>query len=560
MGHGRTSGNTSAETSGETSAEIGTGSTSRRVSDRFTSLTRRDVVKAGVFAGAAVALPAQRAVSARSAVSGRIAQSRLPVPFSIPLTVPPVATPIRTDATTDYYKITMSRIEAEIIPGLRTPLYAYNGAVPGPTIKVRHGREVKVRFYNNLPPVHETLGYQQWTSVHLHGSPSLPQFDGYASDITYPHYYKDYSYPNTQPARTLWYHDHGVHHTAENVYHGLAAMYQLTDDAERALPLPTGEYDVPLILGDAMFNSDGSLLFSLEDDSGMYGDVILVNGRPWPAMKVKRRKYRFRVLNACVSRSFRWSLDSGDSFNVIATDGGLMPRPQLVRNIRHGMAERYDVVIDFSRYPVGRRVVMRNSSPKNNNNYANTDKIMAFDVVGDAFDPSNNSVPATLTTVNPVMDLTEAQAVRTRNFDFRREGGQWTINGHTWEDVVDSNFDFVEASINSGDVEIWNLQNLSGGWFHPAHIHLIDFKILDRNGNPPFAYERGPKDVVYLGENETVRLIAKFEGSGKYMMHCHNLVHEDHDMMTQFEVVNPVQLAAHPLSAPCKDIVSEDEF
>jgi FtsP/CotA-like multicopper oxidase with cupredoxin domain len=111
------------------------------------------------------------------------------------------------------------------------------------------------------------------------------------------------------------------------------------------------------------------------------------------------------------------------------------------------------------------------------------------------------------------------------------------INGQTWEDVINSGYRHVLASPALGAVEIWELRNRSGGWFHPVHIHLIDFKILDRNGAPPFPFERGPKDTVYLGENETVRLLMRFgPQEGRYMMHCHNLVHEDHDMMGQFEV------------------------
>ena len=176
--------------------------------------------------------------------------------------------------------------------------------------------------------MHPTLGYTPWTSVHLHGQASLPQYDGYASDITNPGQFKDYRYPNWQNGRTLWYHDHGVHHTAENVAMGLAGMYQIVDDLELSLPLPKGEYDVPLIVGDRMFNSDGSLLIDRNDNSGVYGDVITVNGRPWPVMKVKRRKYRFRILNASPSRSYKWSLDSGQSMQVIATDAGLMPAPR----------------------------------------------------------------------------------------------------------------------------------------------------------------------------------------------------------------------------------------
>jgi spore coat protein A, manganese oxidase len=131
-----------------------------------------------------------------------------------------------------------------------------------------------------------------------------------------------------------------------------------------------------------------------------------------------------------------------------------------------------------------------------------------------------------------------------------REDGLWTINGKIWDP------ERSDADVGLNDVEIWELTNKSGGWFHPLHIHLIDFKILDRNGKPPFAYERGPKDTVYIGENETVRVIARFRpNQGKYMMHCHNLVHEDHDMMTNFDVgptgVNPSTIApAKPLPSP----------
>ena len=541
-----------------------------RVSKRFSALNRRDVIRAGVFGSAALALPLQRVVSARSTLSGRLASSKLPQPFTIPFAAPPVAQPYRSTGSGDFYKIRMQKINAEIIPGYQTPVYAYGfetpnspylGSVPGPTIRAKQGRRITVRYLNNLPPVHETLGYQQWTSVHLHGAASLPQFDGYASDVTRPGQYKDYIYENLQHARTLWYHDHGVHHTAENVYHGLLAMYLLSDADEQSLPLPKGDYDLPIVLGDAMFKSDGQLLFSLADDSGMFGDVITVNGRPWPVLKVKRRKYRFRILNGCVSRSFKYSLDTGDLLTVIGTDAGLMPAPQQVKEIRHGNAERYEVVIDFAKYQPGKRVVLRNSSPKNNENFANTDRIMAFDVVADDFDPSNNSVPDVLSSNNECMDLQPEQATGQLTLRFKRQGGEWTINERTWEDVVRSEFQFVERSVNHGDVEIWTLRNDSGGWTHPAHTHLVDFKILDRNGKPPFAYERGPKDVVYLGENEVVRVLVKFDaGYGRYMIHCHNLVHEDHDMMTQFEVVGPDNRGDDPLGTPCKDQPEADDL
>ena len=164
---------------------------------------------------------------------------------------------------------------------------------------------------------------------------------------------------------------------------------------------------------------------------------------------------------------------------------------------------------------------------------------MAFDVVSEPTDLSNNSIPDVLNPNDPIMALQPQDAVRTRKFRFHRSNGEWKINSTSWKDVVNSNYQFTLANPQRGDVEIWQFENTSGGWFHPIHTHLIDFKILDRNGKPPLPHERGSKDVVYLGENETVRVITKFEGRGKYMMHCHNLIHEDHDMMGQFEVIDP---------------------
>jgi len=522
------------------------------------TLSRRDLLKLSALGGAAVALPLERAVGAPLAFANRIAQSALPAPFTIPFTVPPpifpVTPPVGSDGMTDYYKVYMKPTTVELIPGLQTPVFAYNGSVPGPTFRIAQGRQSVVRMVNNLPSVHPTLNYTPWTSVHLHGSASLPQYDGYASDIANPGQYKDYRYPNSQHARTMWYHDHGLHHTAENVYMGLVGMYQLTDAREQSLPIPRGEYDVPLIVSDAMFNADGSLLFNNTDFKGVYGDVITVNGRPWPVMKVKRRKYRFRILNGSVSRSYKWSLDNGAPMTIIATDGGLVPAPVRVTSFRHSGGERYEVVIDFAKYPPGTRIVMRNTSPKNNVNYINTNKVMAFDVVDDAFDPTNNEVPAQLFPEEPTMNLSESLATATRKFEFFRTGGQWTINGTTWEDVVASGFTKVLATPNHDDVEVWEFTNPHGGWHHPVHVHLVDFKVLTRNGRPAMPHERGPKDVLFLGENERVRVLMKFnEGRGKYMMHCHNMVHEDHDMMAQFEVRDDVTPASDPRSDPCKN-------
>jgi spore coat protein A, manganese oxidase len=508
-------------------------------------LSRRDMLKIGLFSSAALMLPAERIARAKLALDNRIPASQLPKPFTLPFATPPVSTPDFATPDTAYYTLTQQHVKAPILgPGRpATTIWGYNGSTPGPTIMNQQGQKAVVRQINNLPAVHPELRYNVWTSTHLHGSCSLPQYDGYASDITNPGEYKDYHYPNVQDARTLWYHDHGVHITAPNAYMGLAAQYILHDPVEQALPIPHGAYDVPFILKDAMFQKNGDLIYEDNNESGIYGDVILVNGVPWPLMKVEPRKYRFRMLNASVSRSYDLALDSGEPLTVIGTDGGLMAHPQPVSHFRIGMAERYEVVIDFSKYKPGKRVVLKNLQPKNNLDYDTTNVVCAFEVGSTVSSAANNEIPQDLNPNTRVMGLTEADAAQTRKFEFERKNGHWTINGVTWEDVVNSKYKLVSANPKFEDVEIWELQNPHGGWFHPVHIHLVDFKVLDRKNtatgvvSPPMPHELGPKDVVYCGENESVRVIMRFENQrGRYMMHCHNLVHEDHDMMTQFQV------------------------
>ncbi len=505
------------------------------------SVSRREMLTFGVLSGGAMLIPLERSVQA--AAQSRIAESALPKPFTRSFIVPPVATPVKSVGTTDYYALTMKQSTVALIAGHSTRIWGYNGTFPGPTFDVQQGRETVVRQVNQLPATHPTLGYTPFTSVHLHGSASLPQYDGYASDVTYPGSWKDYRYPNFQDARTLWYHDHGVHHTASNVFMGLAGMYRMHDALEQSLPIPKGRYDVPLIISDTMLDNKGQLLFNDNDHSGAFGDMILVNGRAWPVMNVERRKYRFRILNASVTRSYRWQLDSGQPLVVIGTDGGLTAAPQPVQQLLHGNAERYEVIIDFAKYKVGQRVTLRNISPKNNVDYTHTDKVMAFDVVSEATSTANNSIPSVLNPNSAVMALTPTAGMTTRVMALVRKNGQWTVNGQSWADVEASAYTKALADPPLNGVEIWEIHNDSGGWHHPLHIHLVDFRILDRefdrNGVrvAPRPNELGPKDVVHVGENERVRLIMRFgPHQGRYMIHCHNLPHEDHDMMGQFWV------------------------
>jgi spore coat protein A, manganese oxidase len=523
-------------------------------------LSRRDVLKLGLLSSAALYLPIERVARTKDFDS----LAKLPSPFTHPFVRPPdldLRAAANGGNAVTRVEMVMRQFDAPVLgpaPWPQTKLWAYTYTKDGrtmvnPTIHVDKGQAVEIVHHNALPATHPQHGYESWTSVHLHGSASLPQYDGYANDVTKPGQAKVYRYPNAQGARTLWYHDHGVHRTAKNAYSGLAGQYHLHDAMEDASGIPTGQFEAPLILRDALFNRDGSLMWDDNDQSSLMGDVILVNGVPWPVMAVQKRRYRFRILNASISRSFNLSLsDSRAKMWVIATDGGFMPKPVQVSSIRVGMAERYEVIVDFTGCLDNAQVTLRSSEVKNNVDYLHTNKIMKFIVgVGKASDLTRNEIPTSFyTPVTPrpgavymgpdeVMGLTANMAVKRRTLEFKKSDstGEWTIDGKTWNDIVASDYEDVVADPEPNSIEVWDFKNNSGGWFHPVHVHLVDFRILSRNGGAPRPYEQGPKDVAYVGEGETVRVVMKFgPHEGRYMIHCHNLVHEDHDMMTQFRV------------------------
>ena len=255
-----------------------------------------------------------------------------------------------------------------------------------------------------------------------------------------------------------------------------------TTTSSLSLPIPHGEYDVAADHQRRDVPAERAAdLRRQQGESGIYGDVILVNGRPWPLMQVEPRKYRFRILNASVSRSYDLALDTGEPMTVIGTDGGLMParRPR-TRPGRHGRALRgRHRLLEVHARPARRAA---QHWPKNNIDFDTRTRSCRSRSARRRLDTPNNEVPADLNPNPSVMGLTEADAVRTRKLALRAQQRQWTINGKTWEDVVNSDYAFVVANPGSDDVEIWELENRSGGWFHPVHIHLVDFKILDRNG------------------------------------------------------------------------------
>lgn len=546
----------------------------------MTALTRRNLLKiGGLGAGLTVAgltVPFGESAS----TSDWISTAPKPARFARPLPVPTPLVPTRmTDEFGEYdlYELVETSAAAQVLdPGSpRTTVFGYGApgagpSVPGPLIKVDQNTRVRLRVRNELPPVHPTFGYEVQTSVHLHGSASLPKYDGYADDVTKPGHHKDYWYPNHQGPRTLWYHDHGMHHTAQNVYSGLVAQYHLSNTWERE-NLPQGRYDVPLTVSDAMFAKDGSFAYMDRDHLGLFCDVVTVNGVPWPYLDVERRFYRFRVLMATLSRSMKLSFvntRTGSTLPtyVVATDGGLtVPVP--ITSWRHAGAERYEVMVDFKDCRIGDKIELRNSSNKNNVDYLHTGKVMQLRVTAESSESRWNTVktpPAS--ELHPVMSKTRSAARRTRDIDLEHDDvtNEFLIKGMSWADVQAANWNIFADDGGSpprpGDCEIWRIENKSGGWFHPLHIHLVDFQVLSRRGgaNKVQPWEKGPKDVVYVGEGEIIEVLVQYAMApasypdgrstgqagatghlgGRYMIHCHNLAHEDHDMMSQFVVAS----------------------
>jgi bilirubin oxidase len=368
-----------------------------------------------------------------------------------------------------------------------------------------------------------------------------------ADDITKPGQYKDYYYPNAQNARTLWYHDHAVDHTAENAYFGQAGFYILHDDAEAALDLPSGKYDIPLGLAAKRFNPDGSLWDPEvnHETTSLYGDVFMVNGQPWPHLDVEPRKYRFRFCNTGISRTYHISLEASSSvgkaekFLMIGSDAGLLLNPVEVTAFDISIAERWEVVIDFAKYQ-GQNLTLKNGrAVAADQDFFATDRIMQFRVGNTVTDTTGNgAIPSPLRSV----PFPPKKNGVDRSFKFEHNNGKWEINGITWSDVGSR----VLANPKRGAIEVWELVNGGGGWSHPIHIHLIDFQPIFRSGGRGAVqpYEAvALKDVIWLGPGETVRVIARYAPwSGLYMFHCHNLIHEDNEMLAAFNVTELTDL------------------
>ena len=448
-----------------------------------------------------------------------------------------------------------------------TDVWTYNGAYPGATIEARSGEPIEVTYNNNLPAsggrgghifeVDECAhGPNYWgsasrISTHLHGGHLPAEDDGQPEKTILPGQSQVLTYPNNQEPATLWYHDHALGITRLNVYAGMAGFYLLRDDFEDALGLPSGQYEIPIVIQDREFNPDGSFFYPPAITNAFFGDKILANGKVWPFLNVNRGKYRFRFLNGSQARSYALRLENlADPtqvipFTLIGTDTGLISAPTDLATIGSiTPAERLDVIVDFSSFPAGTEIVLRNddqSTPL----LPNVMKFVVQNQTG-----FTGPIPASL---RPVTPIPESEATVTRRFNLARINAPGTACGFEWliqslgasGNVIGDQWDDVTDMPQLGTTEIWQFEN-DTNIMHPMHVHLVRFQVLDRqpfgggSAMPLDPWEINTwKDTVKVPPHTQVRVIARFEDyPGRFPYHCHILDHEDHEMMRQFRTTN----------------------
>lgn len=554
-------------------------------------LHRRELLRLG-FAAGGFSLLSRNANAigpiARPALGDPPASPRV-TPFLAPLPRPAIAQPRPAFATstevprqatepTTYLELVAEERSVRLHPqlpltrvwGYRDVNVASSNLMLGPTVVQRIGQPIVVRYHNDLPRDHVGFGVTE-TVIHWHGAHLPATSDGFPENIpgyhavTHPGEHYDYCMPGLDPGAIdggidvherpsmMWYHDHVLDYTAQNVYRGLAGAFLVFDDVDTGdeatgLRLPSGEFDVPLVLQDRRLDAQGQLWYDPLDHNGFLGDLFLVNGAVQPVLDVRARKYRLRLLNGCNAR-FLWlqlRTASGQAvpFDVIATDGGLLS--QTVRGQNHAFlcpAQRRELVIDFSRFAPGTELFLENRldqpdgrGPKGTFDRPELkprgDRFLKIVVGAPAADASQ--VPDTLRPFDPIPAAELAGATR-RELRFGRSNGVWVINGES----VDLERPIFTARRGQG--EIWTLRNSSGGWWHPIHVHLEHVRVLRRNGRVPGPLERDGNartDTVLLGANDEIEVFVKFRDyPGRWVMHCHTTEHEDAYMMTCFDVV-----------------------
>ena len=439
------------------------------------------------------------------------------------------------------------RYLGKVIKGSADILQTIPDSYLGSLLQLHTGQRVRINFKNELP---------EKSIIHWHGLHVPEEADGHPRLAIETGETYTYNFTVADRAGTYWFHPHPHGRTGPQVYAGLAGLFIIKDDEEKSLALPSGEYDIPLIIQDRIFDSDNQLVYSSSNMMGQMigflGNRVLVNGKPDYELKVASRSYRLRLLNGSNSRIYKLSWEDGTKLNIIGTDGGLLENTIQRDYITLAPAQRIDLWVDFSGKALESKMRLIHSSA------ATPGGDTTFPILSATIDREVSAeidMPRQLTNIE-YYDINDAvNANKPRQFTLSMGRGMiWTINGRTFDmtDVA------REEIVTLNDLEAWEFYNQPSSGMgmgmgmgmqlpHPMHIHGLQFQILERTieSGTRSAWDtisegfidEGWHDTVLVMPGERVKILLKFtDFNGLYLYHCHNLEHEDMGMMRNYRV------------------------
>lgn len=460
-----------------------------------------------------------------------------PADFDTPLPVPPLApSEVAADGTRTF-RLTAQEGTTQFLDGVDTPTWGFDGDLLGPTLRASRGEQVAVEVRNELP---------EPTSVHWHGMHLPAAMDGGPHQPVDPGDVWRPTWRVDQPAATLWYHPHPHGRTEEHVYRGLAGFFLLDDPAAPDVGLPHGYGvdDVPVVVQDKEVDDDGTLDLD-GGEVGVLGSLVTANGVHGGHLDVTTERVRLRLLNGSTGRTYAFGFADDRTFLQVASDGGLLPAPVEATRVRLSPGERAEVVVTMA---PGETVRLRSYRPE-------LGRIAAGFAMGanDEFDVLELRAAAALAASPEVADvLTTLEPLRAADADVTRA---FSVSGR---EINGRRMDMsrIDEIVEVGTTEIWEVRN-DDAVPHNFHVHDVQFRVLDIDGDAPPAELGGRKDTVYLEPRRTYRLVLRFEDhtdpAVPYMFHCHLLLHEDEGLMGQFLVVEAAdgtERARRPATAP----------
>ncbi len=437
------------------------------------------------------------------------------------------------------------RFQGQVLGGPKEALQTLPKTYLGPVFRLKRGQRVRVRFSHDLP---------ETSIVHWHGLHVPEKDDGHPRLVIPKGTTYTYDFTVRDRAGTYWYHPHPHGRTGPEVYRGMAGLFIVSDEEEQALGLPSGEYDIPLVLQDRRFDENNQLVYlenRMEQMTGFLGDTMLVNGQPNFVLPVATRPYRLRLLNGSNARIYKLAWEDGTPLTVIGTDGGLLEKPLRKAFVTLAPAQRLELWVDFSQVPVGTRLRMLSLThgvPGGESAFP----VFTVEVAREG--KSDLRLPDRLSTITPYREQNAANAASPRTFTLAMSMGRgWAINGRTFQMTAVAD----DETVRLGDLEVWSFINqpagggmMGGGMSipHPMHIHDLQFQILRRKVAPRWQalwdtlgggfVDEGWHDTVLVMPGEQVDILLKFRDfEGLFLYHCHNLEHEDMGMMRNYRTV-----------------------